>query len=556
MTTTQSWERPGVIEGAGWIATAGLSWVLVEPTSRPLLGLIAVGILLFVWLEQSLATLLQQLVSSQIDRGRQLRVAGVALRLVSIGAIVGALLELGVPLLSQWLESDASGPLVVLVVFGAVRVAGGAASGLLSAHGRDHVLTAGVRSAEATRIVAAFILLIGDPSVMSVIIAVLLAELIRFGVGLAALHTVHAPEGWDVHIAPRDFAARMAMVAAAWLPVAFAAELIFRRSTTSPKPLGVISMLVELTLFVALVAIGDSARRAPTNPLTTTIIGTALVLLCGVTIEMDVTSFVVISIVALGGPMLARNTLRDNDALPVAREANGEMSIIVTYSEATESILPTLLEINTLAAQTWGRPEVITLSLGASEATVTRIGGLAWSDLRHVQAGAGQRGDALRHAILLARGEHIAVLDLDLQPNPQILAHYADLLEQFDLDAVVGCRLHARSPVGQSRVRRVLSRAYRGWCSFTVYRGIGDPRSGAKLFRRSMLLEVIPFSSARGDDVDLELLGLLRRRRAVIAEAAVLRAPSSPVPTIGVAISRLLSAMWLGFRIRLQIGNL
>ncbi|MDR2734102.1 MAG: glycosyltransferase [Spirochaetota bacterium] len=121
------------------------------------------------------------------------------------------------------------------------------------------------------------------------------------------------------------------------------------------------------------------------------------------------------------------------------------------------------------------------------------------------------KGWALRQGILAARGKHIAFFDADLDIAPQHIIDYYRVLQQEKADAVIASKRHPDSQLVYAKSRVIISSIYY-WFNRIVFRlDTKDTQTGMKLFRREILLTVLPRLLGKRFAFDLELLVNIRR---------------------------------------------
>ncbi len=126
------------------------------------------------------------------------------------------------------------------------------------------------------------------------------------------------------------------------------------------------------------------------------------------------------------------------------------------------------------------------------------------------------KGFALTVGARHARCPYIAFLDGDGDIDPRQLLYILAPLHAYD--AVITSKWHPESRTSASRLRRLLSHGYRGLTWLLTGLRLRDTQTGAKAFRRDMLLEALRHTHARRYSFDTELLAALHRLGARILE--------------------------------------
>lgn len=99
------------------------------------------------------------------------------------------------------------------------------------------------------------------------------------------------------------------------------------------------------------------------------------------------------------------------------------------------------------------------------------------------------RGAAVTTGILVAKGDVVGYIDIDLEVSPVYIPDIVSLIKSGKADVVVGKRVY-RTSIG-SIVREVLSVGYRNLARVCIRTGGVDTESGYKFFNRKKFLPVV-----------------------------------------------------------------
>lgn len=131
------------------------------------------------------------------------------------------------------------------------------------------------------------------------------------------------------------------------------------------------------------------------------------------------------------------------------------------------------------------------------------------------------KGQALRQGFDRCQGQYVFFLDSDLDLHPRQLSVLFTIMQEQDVDVVIGSKRHPDSQLNYPIKRRLVS-----WGYFTLVRTLfglplRDTQTGIKLFKHDVLAKVFPKILVKKFAFDLELLVLAHRYQYKIAEAPV-----------------------------------
>jgi len=152
-----------------------------------------------------------------------------------------------------------------------------------------------------------------------------------------------------------------------------------------------------------------------------------------------------------------------------------------------------------------------------AQAAARRNGAVRPARLSH-NAG---KGFALKFGVAYATGEHIAFLDADRDIYPDQLGVLWEAMAQTGADAVVGSKRHPSSQISYPLSRRVMSLGYYLMMRLMFGLPLGDTQAGIKLFRRAVLMDILPRLLIKRFAFDLELLACAHRLGYRVSEAPV-----------------------------------
>jgi glycosyltransferase involved in cell wall biosynthesis len=116
------------------------------------------------------------------------------------------------------------------------------------------------------------------------------------------------------------------------------------------------------------------------------------------------------------------------------------------------------------------------------------------------------KGYALGYGVRHTMGELITFIDADMELNPREIRNFIGLMKRGGYDIVVGSKRHPGSRVHYPALRRFQSAAYQLLIRVLFSLQVRDTQTGLKLFRREVLLNVVPLLAVKRFAFDLELL--------------------------------------------------
>jgi glycosyltransferase involved in cell wall biosynthesis len=151
--------------------------------------------------------------------------------------------------------------------------------------------------------------------------------------------------------------------------------------------------------------------------------------------------------------------------------------------------------------------EVILVSDGNADDTVSearRVGSKRVKVLAYAMNMG--KGFALKYGVQQARGELVTFIDADMELDPSAIRSFITAMQSNGTDVVIGSKLHPDSQVHYPGLRRLQSQCYRALVRLLFNLRVRDTQTGLKLFRRQVLLDVVPLLAVKRFAFDLELL--------------------------------------------------
>jgi glycosyltransferase involved in cell wall biosynthesis len=151
--------------------------------------------------------------------------------------------------------------------------------------------------------------------------------------------------------------------------------------------------------------------------------------------------------------------------------------------------------------------EVIVVSDGNTDDTVSEASRVGSDRIKVLGYAVNMgKGFALRHGVEQARGELVTFIDADMELDPSAIRNFIMIMQSNGADVVIGSKLHPHSQVHYPGFRRLQSQGYRVLVRLLFSLRVRDTQTGLKLFRRQVLLDVVPLLAVKRFAFDLELL--------------------------------------------------
>ncbi|MFA5866574.1 MAG: glycosyltransferase [Actinomycetota bacterium] len=188
-----------------------------------------------------------------------------------------------------------------------------------------------------------------------------------------------------------------------------------------------------------------------------------------------------------------------------------KLSVIVPAYKASEHISENLVRLEE-ELKTLNRPyEVIVVCDGCQdtfrEAVKNSSENLKVFSYEHNMG----KGYALKYGAVRTTGELVTFIDADMSIDPHEIDTFIKLMDIYASDIVIGSKRHPQSNVHYPLFRRMQSVAYQMLITMLFQINVKDTQAGLKLFRRDVLLKVLPRVLVKAYAFDLEILVVAHR---------------------------------------------
>jgi glycosyltransferase involved in cell wall biosynthesis len=121
------------------------------------------------------------------------------------------------------------------------------------------------------------------------------------------------------------------------------------------------------------------------------------------------------------------------------------------------------------------------------------------------------KGYAVRYGMARSKGDPIAFIDAGTEIDPIGIRMILEHMEWYEADIIVGSKRHPVSQVNYPWERRIISRFYQLFVRIFTGLNIRDTQAGLKIFRRKVLLDILPRLLVKQYAFDLEMLSVAHR---------------------------------------------
>jgi glycosyltransferase involved in cell wall biosynthesis len=225
--------------------------------------------------------------------------------------------------------------------------------------------------------------------------------------------------------------------------------------------------------------------------------------------------------------------------------ANEKISVIIPVYNEAENILSNIKEIDKTLDGFGCKYEIIAIDDGSEDDSFQILKGLE-SQIPHftVRKNAQNfgKGRALKKAFKYTSGDLIVWLDADMDIHPYQIRTLYDIMQLDGADIVIGSKMHPNSAVDYPLHRKVVS--FLGYCLSYMLFGLPchDTQTGLKLFKREVLVKVLPRILVKQFAFDLEVLVNAHHLGFTMSEAPIVLKSQRRFGRIG--IGAIKAAFW------------
>lgn len=121
------------------------------------------------------------------------------------------------------------------------------------------------------------------------------------------------------------------------------------------------------------------------------------------------------------------------------------------------------------------------------------------------------KGYAVRFGMAQTKGDYIAFIDSGMEIDPNGISMILEHMEWYNADIIVGSKQHPASQVNYPFNRKIISFGGHIIAKYLLNINIRDTQAGLKIFKRQVLIKVLPRLLIKNYAFDLEILSVANR---------------------------------------------
>ena len=200
------------------------------------------------------------------------------------------------------------------------------------------------------------------------------------------------------------------------------------------------------------------------------------------------------------------------------------LSIVVPAYNEGEHIYDNLTTIDKALSAFTSDFEIIAVNDGSSDNTGAEVKRAA-ADNPHIKDYGYDKnrgkGGAVSWGAINSKGDIVGFIDADLDLSANLLSGYYTEMKLEDADIVIGSKMHKDSKLEYPFIRKVFSLCYYVMLKILFGLKCHDTQTGIKLYRGSLIREIVPLRRIDGYAFDIELLALASKKKIKLIEMPV-----------------------------------
>jgi len=121
------------------------------------------------------------------------------------------------------------------------------------------------------------------------------------------------------------------------------------------------------------------------------------------------------------------------------------------------------------------------------------------------------KGYAVRYGMAKTKGDYVAFIDSGMEIDPNGISLVLEHMEWYDADIIVASKRHPASMVAYPFDRKIISFGAHLISRFLLGINVHDTQAGLKIFKRPVLIKVLPRLVVKNYAFDLEILSVANK---------------------------------------------
>lgn len=198
------------------------------------------------------------------------------------------------------------------------------------------------------------------------------------------------------------------------------------------------------------------------------------------------------------------------------------LSIIIPAFNEEKTIEETIKTLDQYFTDNGKDFEIIVIDDGSRDQTFEKAAVLSSSHIKVIKSSKNQgKGGALKFGYDHSQGNPVVFFDSGLDFPVEQIQKFIQILNDNNVDVVIGSKRHPQSKVDYPFARRIISFLAQLMVKIFFNLSVRDTQTGLKVFRRQVLEKVMPKMLVKRYAFDIEILALAQHYGFKIIEAPV-----------------------------------
>ena len=195
------------------------------------------------------------------------------------------------------------------------------------------------------------------------------------------------------------------------------------------------------------------------------------------------------------------------------KNKNHFLSVIIPIYKQEKTIVKDLQTINETLKQIRYDYEIIAVVDGTSiDKSFKEIKKLKLKNLKIFGYKTNHgKGYAVRYGMAKTKGDYVAFIDSGMEIDPNGISLVLEHMEWYDADIIVASKRHPASMVNYPWDRKIISFGAHIISKFLLGINVHDTQAGLKIFKRPVLIKVLPRLVVKEYAFDLEILSVANK---------------------------------------------